>query len=314
MGLFRRRPASDDAFDGEPDETFPFLTAPAAAALRSEAAAAFAERGLEMLVFADHLVDDAGREFGLYNLAAACHGDERGPSAWPELVREHVRKVLEGLDAVDVIESMSDDELRERVFPRLHERAGLPPERVPGHAVDFSDDVVELFNLDLPETVILLDDATVDRLGGRGRLRPLALDHLRAGLADLAIQRFRTDAATIDVVSGDSMFAASSVLVLPDLLEHFELGPAPHGVVVAMPFRHQVLLHVIRDASVVESLSGLVSVAINGFGDGVGPLSPHAYWWHDGVFEQLTHLEGDTMSIHVGPAFQQVLEGVVEES
>lgn len=109
MALFKKKAAADD---GSLDETLTFLSAAAAGRLRAELAAAFAEQGLEMQVFSDRLVDAEGRVFGVHNVAATCFNDDRGEKAWPEIIRDHVRRIVAGMDAPPVLEAMTPDEIR----------------------------------------------------------------------------------------------------------------------------------------------------------------------------------------------------------
>lgn len=308
MALFKKKAAADD---GPPDETLTFMSAAAAGRLRAELAAAFAEHGLEMQVFNDHLVDSEGREFGVHNIGAVCFNDERGEKAWPEVIRSHVQRILADMDAPSPLETMTAEEARGAVFPRLFERAGLPSDLVPAYARDFSDDVVEVFNLDLPDTVHMLDDDGLERLGGRSVVGPIATRNLLGVLPDIQVESVSVREANFDVVLSESMFTATVVLAMPELMRRLEIEEAPHGILVAMPYRFQVVLHVIRDATVVPSLNAMVGFAINGFVEGVGPLSPHVFWWHDGTFDRLTNADDDgQVSVQVSLEFQAALESV----
>lgn len=307
MGIFRKK-----VDDSSSDQTLTFMSVAAAGRLRAEMAVAFAEQGLETQVFNDHLVDADGRQFGVYNLGAACFNDERGEGAWPGIIRDHVTRILAGMDAPSALETMTDDELRGSIYPRLYERSGLPAGHVPDYGTEFLGDVVEVFNLDLPDTVQLLDDSDVERLGGRAALRPHAIRNLLGVLPTLTTERLSNGEAHLDVLLGESMFTASTVLVMPELLAQLGIGETPHGVLVAMPFRSQVVIHVIRDAAVIPSLNALVGFAATGFSEGSGPLSPHTYWWHQGSFEQLTALDDEgVLTVDVGPGLETVLADLV---
>lgn len=262
-----------------------------------------------MQVFNDHLVDAQGREFGIHNVAAACHNDERGEKAWPEIIRDHVRRILAGMDAPSPMETLGADEARALVFPRLLERASLPPAVRPAYVRDFSEDIVEVFNLDQPDTVHLVRDEDLERLGGRSAVTPVATANLVGVLQDIEVESLEVEEVNFTVVLGDSLFTASLVLAMPELLRRLDVEEAPLGVLVAMPFRNQVALHVVRDTTVVHSLNAMVGFAINGFSDGAGPLSPHLFWWHDGVFDQLTRADdAGQVSVQVSQEFQAALE------
>lgn len=307
MALFRKKPHPDSS---PPDEVLPFFTRDQADRFRRTLAAAFAETGLEMQVFADHLVDERGRQFGVYNVAAVCFNDGRGERAWAELTAQHVRRLLVGMDGPNELETMPTEQVQRQVFPRLSEKQLLPGLHL-AYAVEFAEGVDELLNLDLPESVVILTDEHVALHGGRAALRAAGIRNLLGVLPDLEVDELRGGDAHQLVVSGDSMFTATTVLVMPELLTRIGAGAAPHGVLVCMPFRHQVALHVIRDASVVPSLNAMVGFARTGFDEGVGPLTPHVFWWHQGSCEQLTRVgdEGEVI-VQVGQELQAVLEAV----
>src|SRR4051812_24584484 len=105
MALFKKRQQGETPSDAE----LTFLTADQADRVRSLFREAFAGLGLEVTVYAGHAQDASGRQFGLWNLAAACHNDERGEKVWPQVVREHVQRVIANLDAPSPFEELSAD-------------------------------------------------------------------------------------------------------------------------------------------------------------------------------------------------------------
>lgn len=308
MGLFRKKAAESV----EPDEALPFLTVPQADRLRVLVRTAFAERGLEADVFADHLRDNQGRTFGLWNVAANCHGAEGGEREWPAIVDDHLTRLLVAMDAPDLVSQMGRlEEVARSVHVRLYESAGIPDGGSYTYGVELVPGVVELLAVDFPESVAMMTDGDVERLGGRVPLR-------RAGLANLArvedleheVLR-RPDGTRFDVVMSDSVYTSSLVVLLPELLERV-LGSseAPYGVFVCMPFRHQVAVHVLRDASAVPTLQSMTGFAVDGFDEGAGALTPFVYWWHQGSWTQVSRLVDGELRIEVGPELAEVLERV----
>lgn len=172
--------------------------------------------------------------------------------------------------------------------------------------------MIEVLNIDLPDTVIVLDDVALERIGGRSAVRAGAMRNLLGVIQGIEVETLSSGEASIEVMGSDSMFTASTVLAMPELLARVGVTDAPLGVLVAMPFRFQVALHVIRDAAVVPSLNALVGFAAAGFNEGVGPLTPNVFWWHQGTFERLTsHSADGQVSVQVSPEFQAVLESVL---
>lgn len=309
MPLFGRR--KQDVPDGPPDPTFPFFTGSQAARFRELARQGFAEAGLEVAVHADHVVDDAGRRFGLANIAAVCHNAEGGEREWRSLTRDHAARIVRGMDEPSPFETMTHDELLAATYVRLVPSADIAPLPMT-YARELVDGISETLFLDLPETVVAFNDDHVQAWGPLEDLR-------RAGLVNLRRVRFdehQTLAATpeggsFEVYTGESMFTASKLLVLDEVLH--ELGvPAveENGVFVAVPFRHQLALHPIRDVSAVLTLKGLPLFARIGHQDGPGPVSPHVYWWRAGELRQLTRDDPDGPAVHLDADLTDVLNRV----
>jgi hypothetical protein len=302
MALFGRKSTPPP-----PDEALSFFDAAEADRFRTLVRAVFAERGLEVTVLADHLVDADGRQFGLWNLAAACHAESR-ERRWRGVVEEHVTRLLSSMDGPDLLGEMTPEQAAGQVYVRLYEAAGLPDTLDFSYATEPMPGVVELLAIDFPETVSLLPAHEVERLGGAAALRAAGLENLRR-IPDLDHQVLPgPNGIRLDVVTGDSVFTASLAVLLPELLQRvLGTSDAPDGVFVALPFRHQLVLHVLRDAGAVLSLNALAGFAVDGFGEGIGALSPWVYWWRDGSWQQVTATVDDELAVTVSPELQAVL-------
>ncbi len=291
---------------GARDETFPFFTTSQAALFRDLVRQGFAQAGLEVTAYADHVVDSSGRIFGLANVAAECHNDERGERSWREITTRHTDRIVRATDAPSPFDTMSRAELYAATYPRLMPSKDLRQVRV-SYAREVAEDVSEVLNVDLPESVAMFLDEHVERFG------PLA-DLRRAGLANLRTVTFdqhevlEHQGGRVDILLGDSMFVASTLVVLADVLAGLGLSaPGPRGVFVAAPFRHQLAFHVLQDATAIPSLNVLAGFARAGFDDAPGPVSPDVFWWRDGTLEKLTVNEPDGIRIEVGPELTDVL-------
>jgi hypothetical protein len=304
MPSFRNRPQPDE---GEPrDETFAFFSTSQAALFRDLVRQGFAEAGLEVTAYADHVVDSSGRVFGLGNVAAECHNDERGERAWREITSRHTDRIVRATDAPSPFDTMRPAELYAATYVRLMPTRDLHQVRVT-YAREVSDDIREVLNVDLPESVATYLDEHVERFG------PLA-DLRRAGLANLRTVTFdqhevlEHQGGRVDILLGDSMFVASTLVVLADVLAGLGIPPpGPRGVFVAVPFRHQLAFHVLHDATAIPSLNVMAAFARAGYDDAPGPVSPDVFWWRDGVLERLTVNEPDGIRIEVGPELTDVL-------
>ncbi|MCF3963484.1 DUF1444 domain-containing protein [Streptomyces fuscigenes] len=314
MRLFRRGPRRDSR-ETPRDQAFSFFSIDEAAYFRAQVREAFAEQGLEVTLYEAAVVDNAGRQFGLGNLAAVCHNDDRGPRAWGELARRHAAMVLRTVDGPSALDTLAPAQIKAQLYPRVISGEGLDAENF-GYARSVAPGLYELLALDLPESVMMLTDEALGRLGETDRLRERALANLR----ELPVEARETvkdeEGMRFEVVVGDSFYTASRVLALETLVRQ-TTGQrlTEDGALVAMPFRHQLAFHVIRDAGVLPSLTGMAAFAASGYEDTPGAISPYVYWWRGGTIRQLSERDedGGGLRVVVDGEFQEVLERLVTQ-
>lgn len=304
MGLFSRRPKDTSP----PDEALTFFTATEALEFRGLVREAFAEHGLEVQVHPDHVVDSAGREFGLWNAGATCRDGRR--SRWPVTVREHVRRVLVEADAPDPFEGLPPDVAHRTAYARLYGSGWVPDLEDYPHR-DFAPGLVEMLALDLPETVTVFGHEAAASAGGWERLRASGVANLRS-LPVEQLERVPGDGGgSFTVLLGESVHTASRALLMPGLAaEVAGETVGEHGWLLSVPNRHQVVWHVVRDMSVVGALGGMARFAALGYED-AGPLSPHVYWWDGSGYEQLTQVVDGGIAVEPTDRFLAVLESLV---
>ncbi|MGW0464650.1 hypothetical protein ACWDX6_05135 [Streptomyces sp. NPDC003027] len=314
MGLFRRGPRRDGD-DAPRDPEFTYFSEREAALFRGQVREAFAELGLEVAVYADLVSDDSGRQFGLGNLAAVCHNDRRGPRAWPEIVRRHVSLVLRTLDGPSALDTLLPEQIRAQLYPRVVSGEGIDPASF-GYARTVAPGLYEVLALDLPESVMMLTDQALEPLGDLQHLRDRAMGNLR-GLPVEAHETVRdADGMCFEVLLGDSFYTASRVLDLDAVVQRVTGRPlTEHGALVAMPFRHQLAFHPIRDTTIVAALGAMASFAASGYEDTPGAISPYVFWWRGGTLTQLSERDGDggDLRIVVGDDFQELLEQLITQ-
>ncbi len=306
MARFGRRRQAEPS--EQRDETFEFFTVSEAARFRDLCRQGFAEAGLEVTAYADHLVDSSGRTFGLGNVASSCRHDERGERGWREVTATHAARTVRAMDAPSPFETMTPAQLYAATYVRLMPTHDLAPFRV-DYARPVVDGLSEVLNVDLPESVATYLDEHVEQFGPLSDLRRAGLANLRQVPVD-AHEVLARDGGRVDVLLGDSMFLASTLLVLDHVLAREGVAVGPSGVLVAVPFRHQLDVHVIEDLSVVASLSLLAGFARAGYDDAAGQLSPDVFWWRDGALERLTVNTPDGIRIEAGPEFTQLLNNL----
>jgi hypothetical protein len=302
MGLFNR----DRSRPEEPaDETLTELTVSEAQRLRDLVRSCMAGAGYEVIVYAGHVEDADGRQFGFSTLARRL--SEVPAKHWAKIIDDHVRRMLASVDGPDVFD-VPTEELLDRTYLRLYEADGLPEAGWWTYGREAFPGVVELLALDLPDSVATFNDEQVAR-HGLAELRAAGLRNLRREEAE---DRVTHDG--VEILAG-SMFLASTVLVLRDVvLRTTGEASLPNGVLVAVPFRHQLMYHVPRDGGVVEALNAMVGIAAHTYGTEVGPISPHVYWWREGEFHQLTHMTDDRIEVRVEGEFADVFARLFPES
>lgn len=314
MAIFRRGPKRDGA-DVPRDAELTMLSEDEAALLRVQVRNAFAESGLEVTVFAGHVTDSTGRAFGLGNLAAVCHNDDRGVRAWPALAREHVTKLLRSLDGPDVVQTLPRQQLLAQLYPRLLPCDSLANPLSYSYGPPLTPDLVEVLALDLEETVQMLPEHVVETIGNPARLRARALQNLRTMRVERHESIKEQDGARFDVLLGDSYFVASLVLILDQTVQRFtDTRLSTAGALVAMPFRHQLAFHAIRDLAVVPTLNSMARFAAAGFDEAPGAVSPSVYWWRPGRLVRLSDRDDQgNLRVSVDPDFQELLERLAAE-
>lgn len=285
MGLFRRRRPPDP-----PDEALTFMTEAQATLLRTLVRDVFAETGREVVVYADHVVDDSGGQFGLWNLGALCAHEPT--SQWRRIVEGHVRRITSEQPDLD---ALSDDQFRSALYLRLVEANSLPDRGFYPYARDIGEHLVELLSVDMPEMITTPPEEALLRRGDIALLKAHGLENLRGVLQqpEVEVQHIQEHGAgRFSVATGESFFTASLSLILPEAMAHFtderDLG---RGVLLVVPFRHQLAYHVIDGTEGAAALNNLFRWAMLGFGDAPGPLSPHVYWVRGSHWEQITRFD-----------------------
>lgn len=276
----------------DPDAALPMLERSDAAWLRDAVAAALVHAGRRGVTTADDHVSAGGMQYGLGNLAYGLAQTPR--SAWDRTVRAHVATLVQGErhDTGRTLASVAD-----LLVARVLNVEGLDLFD-PRAGYRLVDDLVVCAAIDYPDSVSTLLRA--DELGGWDVLGPYAT----AGLGRLPAPDHASIAdGNVHVFASEDFFGASRLLILDDLLAAAGLGPAPHGVLVAVPDRHAVLVHVLRDASVVDAVHTMTGVA-RVRQDRPGAVSPHVYFrGPDGTLQRITSAGPDGIQVRVDGAF-----------
>jgi hypothetical protein len=304
VGLFNRSQKPEEPAD----ETLSELSVSGAQRLRDLVRGSMAVAGYEVTVYAGHVEDADGRQFGLGSLARRLADPRLAAKRWPTIVDDHIRRLIASIDGPDEFDVPTDD-LLDRTYLRLYEADALPDGDWWTYGREALPGVLELLALDLPDSVATFNDEQVSK-HGLDRLRAAGLANLRREEAD---ERATYDG--VEILVG-SMFMASTALVLREVVLR-TTGEAhlPNGVLVAVPFRHQLLYHVPRDSGVVDALNAMAGNAAAAYDTEVGPVSPHIYWWRDGAFQQITHRDDEgRVEVRVEGGFGEVFTRLFPES
>ncbi|MFD0574479.1 hypothetical protein ACFQ0T_41195 [Kitasatospora gansuensis] len=244
-----------------------------------------------MTVEAGRVTTTLGWGCGLGNLEARCHGDNRGPRSWRALVDEHVDLIVRSVERPKAVRSLPRDQALAQLYPRFipSEPASL---KAFGYGPASVPELLEVLALDLPESVDMLGADDLAELGDPAELREHALRNLRAVRIDRHEVVRGDDGSHFDVLMGESYFIPSLALVLDEVVGRYQDAASPHGVLVALPHRHQLAFHVVRDLSVVTSLHAMAQFARACFSTEPGAVSPSVYWWHEGRFVRVATQDG----------------------
>lgn len=255
--------------------------------------------------FALGIVVHAGMTMGLSNLAQICHGAPR--EEWAQLVGQH----FSTLDGDLEIRFQSAEQAHAAMRARLIDDDYLSGRDVPLVGRRVGNDLTVVLAYDLPDTVHLPGREKVLEWGDEAELLELALENTRRE-PDLELTRHDYDEAqggptSIWLLTGDSFFTATHGL----WAEAFDRPPSEHGTLVAVPNRHAVLAHPIRDLGVVGAIQIMLPLARDLWTEGPGTLSDGLYWLRDGFLERLeTRVDGDAVTFAPSEELMDVLNGL----
>ena len=246
-----------------------------------------------------------GPFLGLSNLARVVSKHEE--HHWPVLVEEHFIQLLHRVrQGPPLPPTDPEQELIQRLVPRYSLPADWTADRadflpgllsVPATA---HDGVVTMY-LDPSDFGVTWSDA--ERFG-LANLRRIT-DH---------VEYVDHDDIRIALVTG-TIFAASRALVLDTVLReslHTELPP--YGVLAAVPARDLLLIHVIRDLSVIPALGLMLNLASRSHTHDPGPLSPDIHLVTPGLeWHPATTPSPDSSPLRLSPQLNALTKALALE-
>lgn len=246
---------------------------------------------------------------GLSNLAQVCHQHDRGD--WALVVSQHFATLLGASGDEDEAARLRGDfaAARAKLKVRLYPGETIAMMRKSGPVIrEVADGLAAVLVLDLAETV-----RSVSRDEVKGWSTPD--DELfEIGLANvksegpLTAERVPLEkGGHIDLLGGDTFFAASHLL----FLENYLPPGAVRGALAAVPHRHAVLMHAIETLDALMAVSVMASAAAGMHRDGPGSISPEVFWWRPGkVLRIPTELKNNEIKITPPGEFIEALNGL----
>jgi hypothetical protein len=262
------------------------------------------------------LVAADGRTFYLNNLAALLARVD--PGEWGDVIG---RVVEQGAAPAPAAGAQGED-LLAALLPRVLAESNLDGKMLAAlepYSPPLGAGLLQLACVDTPERVETLFRG--DRLapfGGWDAVYPRLLANLRALRPAPAHDVLQPGAGAAGIhvweSDDDDFFGATRVLLLGELLAEAGDPLGPLGAVVAIPNRHYLMAHALRDqASLLACLPALAQLAPRAFSDGAGSLSPFVYYQRapGALLEQVTVLgEDQGIEIQVRGEFAAAFEAL----
>lgn len=290
------------------DEHLTYFTLTEANEFRRVVRRSFAAAGRDVAVYPDHVVDRSGTILQLWNIGALCLGAPQ--SDWPAVIDEHVRLITA---PVTELGELSQEELSAGLYLRLIDVASVHDPDSLAYARVVAPGLLEVLSVDLPDSVATPSRAELEVRGTIGELVARGRDNLRALLESSVVrsEEMGDGRGTFTALAGDSLFVASLALLLPETVERFggeeDWG---RGILVAVPSRSQLLYRPIESADAALALQRMLPVALRGFAQGPGPLSPDVFWVRTGTWTQVTSHESGKPKLLRGSGLREALKGL----
>lgn len=235
-------------------------------------------------VVAVQLSDGEPDQWGLQNLSQVCHQNKKRD--WRRVVAGHIDAMLAAREQQAMVKELAKDFTRARGLLRLRL---YPDDFAPELAAETiffepAEGVRAVLCFDLPTSVASVSRTDAKVWGKSDEdLFAIALQNVRAHeRVEIDSQEVK-DGVSVQMLFGDSHFTSCHALFLREYLGE----GAVHGAVVAIPHRHVLLFHPIRDVGVVLAINALITMAFGMHAEGPGSITPDLFWWREGKFTRL---------------------------
>lgn len=226
---------------------------------------------------------------GLTNLAQMCRA--AGADSYATVIASHFSALVAGRGDRELAGQLGADLglARPHLKLRLYPRDTFAPGTEQFVLRDTADDLTAVLCYDLPSNVVTVAAESL----GRWSVAPDELYY--QALANQRrterhpVEEIDVTGARVKAMTGESFFVASNLLLLGDFLDE----EPPFGAIAAVPNRHTLIWHPIVDPTALRAIDAMVVMAANLCAEGPGSISPHLYWWKDGVLRTLPTRETD---------------------
>ena len=303
MGIFRRRKKDDESRDDRPqpdaggheverparDDYLLSLSGPQARHLAELALASLARNGTPAQDRGDGVLITAdGNQTGLENLARMVAPEPM--DVWPDIVDAHIGSLAKAWQMQDEPVDPATLLVKLRRFADIPDTffAYQPLEPLPG--------VAGVLAADLPDVV--KEFGSLDQVGDRDEAYDRALHNL-AALPLPSHSTYTIDetkpSTELHFFHSEDFFGAARVMVLPDLLRRtIGVEIPPHGVLVAIPTRHTLNVHVPKDAETIQVINTLAVATVNQYDAEPGAITPDVFHiGPDMIATQLTRVDDE---------------------
>lgn len=285
LNLRKKKAAATDA-----DADLDGLTVEEAAHLRDLFAAHWPSEAGAITMHGEYAETEGGAQLGLYNLSRAVRAVPR--EQWPQVVAGHISGLL-GQESRPADGDLSDAEILALVKARVISSSYLPDTHAPNFTYRraIAEGLEAILMLDHPETTTAIPDEIVNRFDAE-TLWSAAIAASIEEPVD-AMQTIGEGTEAFQVAVGDSFFTSSRALDMPAALARFGAVSVPHGVLFAVPTRHLLAFRVVDGPEAVHAVAGMQQFVQTVFDQQPGEISPHLYYWNDGLYELAASIDAE---------------------
>ncbi len=175
---------------------------------------------------------------------------------------------------------------------------------------EVSDDLIALLQFERPGSFVGVPrDAADDWQVQDAEIWAQALKNIHARVPLIDETREVAPGSNVRVIHNQHRLVTSHLLEL----ERHLTSPAMDGAIVGVPHENLFHFHEIADASAEAALGYIWSATAEMFtGSPSTGISPHTFWWRDGLLTPVTSLEDESLQLRPSNDFDQLMRRLLE--